>query len=119
MKEADRSEGERKECIMNKQKLFQRIKRTIYEFDQNASVILYGSRVRGDFTADSDWDLLILFSRHFESMEKLNLRHSLYDIELETGEILSAIFYEKKEWKSVRNQFSPFYKNVVQDGMIL
>lgn len=104
---------------MSKQKLFQRIKRAIYEFDKNASVILYGSRVRGDFTADSDWDLLILLSKHYQSKDKMILRHRLYDIELETGEILSAIFYEEKEWKSTRNQFSPFYKNVVQDWMIL
>ena len=104
---------------MSKQKLFQRIKKMIYEFDKNASVILYGSRVRGNFTSDSDWDLLILLSKHFESKDKTVLRHRLYDIELETGEILSAIFYVKKEWKSPRNQFSPFYKNVARDGMKL
>ncbi|MCK4653574.1 MAG: nucleotidyltransferase domain-containing protein [Candidatus Cloacimonetes bacterium] len=104
---------------MNKQKLFQRIKRAIYEFDKNATVILYGSRVRGDFSRDSDWDFLILLSRHIESKDKSNLRHKLYDIELETGEIVSAIFYEKEEWSSERNQFSPFYKNVMQAKEII
>ena len=104
---------------MDKQKLFQRIKRTIYDFDRDATVILYGSRRRGDFSKDSDWDFLILFSKPIDSNDKSNLRYKLYEIELETGEIVSTIFYEKDEWRSERNQFSPFYKNVMQDGEVL
>ncbi|MDO9577074.1 MAG: nucleotidyltransferase domain-containing protein [Candidatus Cloacimonadales bacterium] len=104
---------------MSKQDLFNRIKSTISAFDKNATIILYGSRVRGDFSQDSDWDFLILLSRQFGIKEKSLLRHNLYEIELETGEIISALFYEKEHWQSKKNQYSPFYKNIAQDGMVV
>ncbi len=37
-----------------------RIKRTIYEKDPGAEAYLFGSRARGDYRQDSDWDVLIL-----------------------------------------------------------
>ncbi len=39
----------------------QRIGRQV--LPEDAHLLLYGSRARGDFREDSDWDLLILLNR--------------------------------------------------------
>ncbi|MBK9980810.1 MAG: nucleotidyltransferase domain-containing protein [Saprospiraceae bacterium] len=43
--------------------LLQLVKHEIKGIDPNAEVILFGSRARGDFREDSDWDFLILLNR--------------------------------------------------------
>ena len=37
----------------------QLVKEKILEIDKNAEVILFGSRARGDFHEESDWDFLV------------------------------------------------------------
>jgi len=36
------------------------IRKNVDEIDDNAEIILYGSRARGDERQDSDWDILVL-----------------------------------------------------------
>ena len=45
---------------MDKTQLIKKIKSTVLQIDQGADIILYGSRARGDYRFDSDWDFLIL-----------------------------------------------------------
>ena len=104
---------------MRQEKLFEEIKKIVFKFDSEAQIILYGSRARGNYTSESDWDFLILFSQPVSREQKSNLRHYIYDIELEIGEILSIIFDNISYWKSEKNQFSSFYKNVESEGIII
>ncbi len=56
----------------------------ILQFDPDASIILYGSRARGNYSPESDWDFLILLNRNINDQIKTELRHRLYEIEWET-----------------------------------
>lgn len=96
-----------------------RIKQSIYKKDPFAEVFLFGSRARGDNRSDSDWDILILIDSQKVTNEiEDKFRDDLYDIELETGEIISTFIYSKEYWK--RNLiFSPLYKNVNKEGIRL
>lgn len=84
----------------------------------SSSLILYGSRARGDYKDDSDWDLLIL-------LDKPELSDSDYDnvsfpftlLGWNIGELISPQMYTKKEWDSI--SFLPFYKNVERDKIVL
>ena len=84
----------------------------------SSSLILYGSRARGDYKDDSDWDLLIL-------LDKPELSDSDYDdvsfpftlLGWNIGELISPQMYTKKEWNSI--SFLPFYKNVERDKIVL
>jgi len=96
----------------------QLIRNTISSIDPKAEVILYGSRARGDERDDSDWDILILTDYAVNLETERAFRDKLYDLELETGEPFSVFAYSKNEWKS-KQQITPFYQNVVQEGIQL
>lgn len=85
----------------------------------NAKVILYGSYARGDFKADSDLDILILLDKDVVTREDEKMvKYPLYDIEFETGKIISPLVLAKSDWES-RHKITPFYDNVVREGIIL
>lgn len=80
---------------------------------------LYGSRARGDFHKDSDWDLHILIP--FEGKIRWDL-WDLYawpfsDIGNEYGEIVNPRLYSFKSWN--KRNFLPFFKEVEKDKVIL
>ncbi|MHC1776664.1 MAG: nucleotidyltransferase domain-containing protein [Lentimicrobium sp.] len=103
-----------------KQALIQnKIKKTIHESDPHAVAYLFGSRARGDFRPDSDWDILILVDANQVSSEiEDSFRDGLYEIELETGHIISTFIYPKDYWESIL-LYSPLYKNVNKEGILL
>ncbi|HPM03251.1 MAG TPA: nucleotidyltransferase domain-containing protein [Candidatus Cloacimonadota bacterium] len=95
-----------------------RIRTEIKSIDPKAKVILFGSRARGDAQKDSDWDLLILIDS-LDIREKEHLfRDKLYDLELETGEIISMFVYNNKDW-STRHKVTPLYINIKREGVVL
>jgi uncharacterized protein len=104
---------------MERHKLFFTIKRAVEQVDAQAQVVLYGSRARGDATPDSDWDLLILLSPPVNRAKRARLRRTLYDVELEMGEILNIVVEDVDYWVSERNRYSPFYQNVKREGITL
>ena len=81
--------------------------------------ILYGSEARGDAREDSDIDLLMLVEADKLSYEdKDRIIAPYYDIELETGVIISKLILPRKEWEN-RPFPTPFYINVTNEGVIL
>lgn len=104
---------------MERTKVIENIKQVAKKtLPPSSSLILYGSRARGDYKDDSDWDLLIL-------LDKPELSDSDYDdvsfpftlLGWNIGELISPQMYTKKEWDSI--SFLPFYKNVEQDKIVL
>lgn len=83
-------------------------------------VILYGSYARGDYNKQSDVDIMILTDLSFEEIEEYRDRISdiAYDIELDTGIILSPVIKNIEKYNS-RIRFVPFYKNVEREGVVL
>ncbi|MEQ9426907.1 MAG: nucleotidyltransferase domain-containing protein [Cyclobacteriaceae bacterium] len=91
------------------------IKSKVLEIDPEAEVILFGSRARGDFRSDSDWDLLVLTNGENDFQTKNRIREGLYNIELESGESFSVLTYSKSVWEQ-KQKVTPLYEEVKAEG---
>jgi predicted nucleotidyltransferase len=94
------------------------IRKNISMIDSKAEIILYGSRARGDDRPDSDWDILVLTDYPVDLNKERVFRDNLYDLELETGESFSVFVFSKNDW-TTRQKITPFYNNVIQEGVVL
>lgn len=101
-----------------KHKILGRISNSIREEDSSADIILFGSRARGDNTDFSDWDILVLIDDKNTLKWEERFRNHLYEIELETGEIISPIVYSKDYWNSTM-KYSPLFFHVKKEGIKL
>ena len=100
----------------NANNILDKIKNTVLDAAPSAEVILYGSYARGNHTPDSDIDILILLDTEKPSKEDIRrIRYPLYDIEFETGIIISPIVFSKKDWET-KHRITPFYENVHKEG---
>ena len=85
---------------------------------KGASVILFGSRARGDAREDSDWDVLILLDKdHITSQDIDDYSYPLRELGWDYNQCINTILYTKRDWDS--SIISPFRENVTEDGIIL
>ncbi|MBN1115743.1 MAG: nucleotidyltransferase domain-containing protein [Bacteroidales bacterium] len=104
---------------MNQSQIQDKIIKTIHSKDPFAEAYLFGSRARGDFRPDSDWDILILVNEKKVTNEiEDKFRDELYDIELESGQTISTFIYTKEFWRTMLI-YSPLYRNVNKEGIRL
>ena len=104
-------------CNMDRYEILNRIKSGIVGIDPNAEIYLYGSRARGDNRKDSDWDILVITPKEKITFDYENDLHDpIYDIELESGEVISLLVYSKSDWQHKRS-ISPLFSNVIKEGI--
>ena len=85
---------------------------------KGATVILFGSRARGDAREDSDWDVLILLDKdHITSQDIDDYSYPLRELGWDYNQCINAILYTKRDWESCI--ISPFRENVTEDGIRL
>ncbi len=100
---------------MTQQELLYKVKESIKMLDPRARIILFGSRARGDFKTNSDWDFLILTSVQVNEHLKKQIRTSLIDTELDAEEVISTLIYSQKQWMDYK--VTPLYKNITKEGV--
>lgn len=99
--------------------ILQLIKSSVQATEPGATVVLYGSYARGDYKTNSDIDILILIDKDkITSGDAKRVAYPLYDIEFETGKIISPLILSKKNWET-KHRITPFYKNVLNEGIVL
>ena len=100
-------------------KILNQIKKIVWEQEPKAKIYLYGSRSRGTATSESDWDLLILLNKNKISLEdEQKITYPLYDLEFDTGEVISPMIYSEEEWNT-KYKITPFYQSVMREGKLL
>lgn len=99
--------------------IVKKIKNSVKETAPNATLILYGSKARGDDNKNSDVDILILLDKEKVTREdEKRVKYPLYDIEFETGTIISPLVLTKSDWET-RHKITPFYDTILRDGILL
>ena len=104
---------------MDRDTLLKQVKEGVLEIEPTAEVILYGSRARGDSVAESDWDFLVLVDGPVDDDRVDRIRHRLYEIEWESGQVLSSIVRSREQWDSQPLSDTPFHRNVELEGIVL
>jgi uncharacterized protein len=105
--------------MKEKEIILRLIKKSVFDTDPNAILILYGSLARGDYDDQSDIDLLVLLDQEqVTRTDEKRIKYPLYDIEFVTGTIISPLVLSKKEWET-RHRLTPFYENVKREGKVL
>lgn len=83
-------------------------------------IILYGSYARGDYTADSDVDIMILLD--MSDLEIKDYRHQLsdmtYDFNLDYDLDIKPIAKSEVHFKKWIENY-PFYANIHKEGVTL
>lgn len=105
--------------MTNNERILQKIIKVVNKNDPDSEVYLYGSRATGKAQRLSDWDLLILLNRPNIPVElEVKFMDDLYDVELETGSVISPLIYSKSDW--INNYaFSPLFENIKNEGIQL
>lgn len=99
--------------------LLERCKKTIQEIIPEAQVVLYGSRARGEASPASDYDILVLVNSPVSWQLERDIIERLYDLELESGQILNTQVYSLETWNSPIYSVMPFRKNVEKDSILI
>jgi len=97
--------------------ILKRIVDVVNQTAPNSEVYLYGSRARGTSKKVSDWDFLVLLNTQNVSFDfETRFMDNFYEIELETGEVLSPLIYSKQDWLTKHNA-SPLFSNIKKEGI--
>jgi len=79
---------------------------------------LFGSKVRGDYTENSDIDiLLVMKTKNWDLIDKIY--DILIDIEIEHNSQISLKIFSEAEFKRIKDYETFFYKNVAKEGVPL
>jgi len=101
------------------QTITKKVKEIVHRYDSQADIIFFGSRARGDYHEESDWDFLILSSLPVSEELKSNIRRDiLEEIEWKTFEVIQTIWHNKKEWE---NEYvvTNIYESIKEEGIIV
>ncbi|MBI1318778.1 MAG: nucleotidyltransferase domain-containing protein [Candidatus Hydrogenedens sp.] len=101
------------------------VKAAVLGIAPDAEVYLYGSRARGDFQPDSDWDFLVLCDEGERREVREKVRSAVHEVVFEVGAAcgtwhsISTIVHSRDHWLRPLIQATPFHREVSRDGIAL
>lgn len=85
---------------------------------EGSSLLLYGSRARGDNREDSDFDLVVLLDKDRQQLQDFtDYAYPFMEMGWDLGAEINPMLYTRKEWQE--RHFTPFYQNVEHDKIVL
>lgn len=92
-------------------------KRLIQRFGNDVQLYLFGSAARGDYSSESDIDVLVLVPGELPHSQEEDIFDTAYDVELEYDVVFGIIAYSRDFWKSRRAQSMPLFENIRKEGI--
>lgn len=78
---------------------------------------LFGSKVKGSDTPESDIDLLVLTSKPLSWTEKNAMTDSLYEVQIKYDVIFSLLVVLEKDWRSGLYSILPIHDEIEKYGI--
>lgn len=105
--------------MATRERLSRTIRQRLQETHIPVRAYLYGSRARGEAQQSSDWDILLVVPDSTTQDERSALYRTLYELEWETGEVLSCVLMTETEWGRLCRLRSPFTERVSREAVPL
>ena len=103
----------------NERNALEELKEKLQSAFTDIEIILYGSKVRGDFQEFSDIDILILTNTQVTRNLKEDITDVLYDIELKYNVVFGKIIENRDFWQSSLANAMPLHWNIDKEGIRL
>ncbi len=81
------------------------------------SIVLFGSKARGDDDSESDIDLLVLTSRSLSHAEQHVVTDELFPLQLRHDVVLSVLILPTREWNAGVVSALPIHDEIVEHGV--
>lgn len=79
-------------------------------------IILFGSRARGDFYPDSDYDVIVLVNKKTKGLRD-RIRETTWEVGWGNGVLITVFVYEKARFE--KDKYEPLFMNVRKEGIPL
>ena len=100
--------------------ILEEIKESVLSIEPDAEVYLFGSRARGDYRVDSDWDILVLLHGKVDGKRKEKIWNAVYEIDFKYNTTSSISVRSKEFWNnSPVYQETEFYRNLNQEMVMI
>ncbi len=83
------------------------------KYDDFVGITFFGSRCRGDFSKESDFDIVIMFSRKPGWQKESDVLGFVLELELKYDIVIDAKVYHEAE---IKKQNTPFRVAVLREG---
>lgn len=113
MKDAKQLLTLREEAALNQ------LKNDLAAIAQVQSVIVFGSVARGEATAESDLDVLVVVDRELSYAEETAAYDTVYRTNLQYDTNISLVVVDAERWESPVWSRLPLYQAVQQEGVYL
>ena len=84
--------------------------------EQIKSVVLFGSRARGDFQSESDYDILVLVTKKTKELVD-RIDEIVWEIAWEHNVVITAFIYEMSRFEN--DKFEPLFMNIQKEGVLI
>lgn len=84
--------------------------------DTIVGVFAFGSRVRGDHSADSDFDVLVIVKRKSAALVD-KIIGVFVEEELTSGYFFDPVIKSADSFEQEKKSHSPFYENIARDAV--
>lgn len=92
------------------------LKRILRERCAVTSVVVYGSKARGDDSPDSDIDVMIVLEDYTPQVEA-TVDEAVYDINLAHDCLISVVIFSRRELEEGPLGESPLYRRILAEGV--
>jgi predicted nucleotidyltransferase len=97
-------------------KILNQFSARVHERFSNARVWAFGSRVRGDATWDSDFDVFVVLSEVDQKAERW-IRDIAWEVGFENERVITTVLIDKEQFENGPMSESTIVANILREGI--